>query len=157
MPDKQPFPTGVQLTAADPVFRERPHEYLDRLRTVAHRGSNSPGRRTREAFSDPVRGCAGGRFEPGTLRRSPKGAAQLVSTTPATTEQSGGTGCADKGPPVAQDSGSSCGRMRPPERPGVISTLHSPMTFQPCGDISKTDNWLPAHHRHSAFGGVLSS
>jgi cytochrome P450 len=33
MSDKQTVPTGVQLTAADPVFREHPHEYLDRLRT----------------------------------------------------------------------------------------------------------------------------
>ena len=33
MSDKQSLPTGVQLTAADPVFREHPHEYLDRLRT----------------------------------------------------------------------------------------------------------------------------
>ncbi len=33
MSDKQPLPTGVQLTAAYPVFREHPHEYLDRLRT----------------------------------------------------------------------------------------------------------------------------
>jgi cytochrome P450 len=33
MSDKQSLPTGLQLTAADPVFRERPHEYLDRLRT----------------------------------------------------------------------------------------------------------------------------
>ena len=31
--DKQSLPTGLQLTAIDPVFRERPHEYLDRLRT----------------------------------------------------------------------------------------------------------------------------
>jgi cytochrome P450 len=33
MSDKQPLPTGLHLTALDPVFRERPHEYLDRLRT----------------------------------------------------------------------------------------------------------------------------
>jgi hypothetical protein len=33
MADKQPLPTGLQLTAVDPLFRERPHEYLDRLRT----------------------------------------------------------------------------------------------------------------------------
>jgi cytochrome P450 len=33
MSDKQPMPTGLQLTAADPVFRERPHEYLERLRS----------------------------------------------------------------------------------------------------------------------------
>jgi cytochrome P450 len=32
MSDDQPLPTGLQLTAVDPVFRERPHEYLDRLR-----------------------------------------------------------------------------------------------------------------------------
>jgi hypothetical protein len=32
MSDKQPLPTGLQLTALDPVFREDPHEYLDRLR-----------------------------------------------------------------------------------------------------------------------------
>jgi cytochrome P450 len=32
MSRKQPLPTGLQLTALDPVFRERPHEYLDRLR-----------------------------------------------------------------------------------------------------------------------------
>ena len=32
MSDKQPLPTGRQLGALDPVFRERPHEYLDRLR-----------------------------------------------------------------------------------------------------------------------------
>ena len=35
MSDKQPLPTGLQLTAADPVFREHPHEYLDRLRSEA--------------------------------------------------------------------------------------------------------------------------
>jgi cytochrome P450 len=33
MSDKQPLPTGLQLTALDPVFHECPHEYLDRLRT----------------------------------------------------------------------------------------------------------------------------
>jgi cytochrome P450 len=32
MSDEQPLPTGRQLTALDPVFREDPHEYLDRLR-----------------------------------------------------------------------------------------------------------------------------
>jgi cytochrome P450 len=32
MSDKQPLPTGLQLSALDPVFREHPHEYLDRLR-----------------------------------------------------------------------------------------------------------------------------
>lgn len=32
MSDKQPLPTGLQLTALDPVFRERPHNFLDRLR-----------------------------------------------------------------------------------------------------------------------------
>jgi cytochrome P450 len=32
MSDKQSLPTGLQLTALDPVFRERPNEYLDRLR-----------------------------------------------------------------------------------------------------------------------------
>src|ERR1700730_15460828 len=33
MSDKQSLPTGLPLTALDTVFRERPHEYLDRLRT----------------------------------------------------------------------------------------------------------------------------
>jgi hypothetical protein len=32
MSDKQPLPTGSQLTVLDPVFREHPHQYLDRLR-----------------------------------------------------------------------------------------------------------------------------
>ena len=32
MSDNQPLPTGSQLTALDPVFREHPHQYLDRLR-----------------------------------------------------------------------------------------------------------------------------
>ena len=32
MSDKQPLPSGLQLTALDPVFRERPHDHLDRLR-----------------------------------------------------------------------------------------------------------------------------
>jgi cytochrome P450 len=32
MSDKQPLPTGSQLTALDPVFREHPHQHLDRLR-----------------------------------------------------------------------------------------------------------------------------
>jgi hypothetical protein len=32
MSHKQPLPTGRQLSALDPVCRERPHEYLDRLR-----------------------------------------------------------------------------------------------------------------------------
>jgi hypothetical protein len=42
------------------------------------------------------------------------------ATTPAAAKQSGGTGYADKGPSVAQGTGSSCSRVRPPERPGVI-------------------------------------
>ena len=32
MADDQPLPTGLQLSALDPVFRERPHDHLDRLR-----------------------------------------------------------------------------------------------------------------------------
>jgi hypothetical protein len=32
MSDEEPLPTGLQLTALDPVFREHPHNYLDRLR-----------------------------------------------------------------------------------------------------------------------------
>ena len=32
MSDKQRLPTGLQLTALDSFFRERPHETLDRLR-----------------------------------------------------------------------------------------------------------------------------
>jgi cytochrome P450 len=32
MSDDQRLPTGLQLTALDPVFREHPHDYLDRLR-----------------------------------------------------------------------------------------------------------------------------
>jgi Transcription elongation factor, GreA/GreB, C-term len=33
MSNKPPLPTGLQLTAVNAVFRERPHDYLDRLRT----------------------------------------------------------------------------------------------------------------------------
>jgi cytochrome P450 len=33
MSHKPSLPTGPQLTALDPVFREHPHQYLDRLRT----------------------------------------------------------------------------------------------------------------------------
>src|SRR5215468_3909721 len=32
MSDEERLPTGLQLTALDPVFREHPHDYLDRLR-----------------------------------------------------------------------------------------------------------------------------
>jgi cytochrome P450 len=32
MSDKQPLPTDLELTALDPVFREHPHDRLDRLR-----------------------------------------------------------------------------------------------------------------------------
>lgn len=32
MSDEQSLPTGLQLTALDPVFREHPHDYLDGLR-----------------------------------------------------------------------------------------------------------------------------
>jgi cytochrome P450 len=32
MSDKRPLPTGLELTALDPVFREHPHDRLDRLR-----------------------------------------------------------------------------------------------------------------------------
>jgi cytochrome P450 len=32
MSEDPPLPTGLQLTSLDPVFREHPHEYLDRLR-----------------------------------------------------------------------------------------------------------------------------
>ena len=35
MSDKGPIPSGLRLTPLDPVFRERPHEYLDRLRVEA--------------------------------------------------------------------------------------------------------------------------
>ena len=33
MSDKQPLPSDIELTALDPVFREHPHDRLDRLRT----------------------------------------------------------------------------------------------------------------------------
>src|SRR5215472_5637028 len=33
MSNKQPLPTDLELTALDPVFREHPHDLLDRLRT----------------------------------------------------------------------------------------------------------------------------
>ena len=33
MLNKQPLPTDLELTALDPVFREHPHDRLDRLRT----------------------------------------------------------------------------------------------------------------------------
>src|SRR5215472_1338129 len=33
MSNKQPLPTDLELTALDPVFREHPHDRLDRLRT----------------------------------------------------------------------------------------------------------------------------
>lgn len=33
-PKPEQLPSGLQLTAIDPVFRDRPHEYLDRLREV---------------------------------------------------------------------------------------------------------------------------
>src|SRR5215831_3484093 len=41
MSDEQSLPTGLQLTALDPVFREHPHDYLDRLRAEdpVHRDS----------------------------------------------------------------------------------------------------------------------
>ena len=32
MSDKQPLPSDIELTALDPVFREHPHDRLDRLR-----------------------------------------------------------------------------------------------------------------------------
>ena len=32
MSNKQPLPTDLELTALDPVFREHPHDRLDRLR-----------------------------------------------------------------------------------------------------------------------------
>ena len=32
MANKQPLPTDIELTALDPVFREHPHDRLDRLR-----------------------------------------------------------------------------------------------------------------------------
>jgi cytochrome P450 len=35
MSDEHPLPTGLQLTALDPVFREQPHDHLDRLRAEA--------------------------------------------------------------------------------------------------------------------------
>src|SRR3954451_2114538 len=51
------------------------------------------------------------------------------STTPAAAKQSGGAGYADKGPPLAQNSGDRCSRMRPSRRPGAISTLHTRCHF----------------------------
>ena len=33
MSNNQPLPTDLELTALDPVFREHPHDRLDRLRT----------------------------------------------------------------------------------------------------------------------------
>ena len=47
------------------------------------------------------------------------------STTPAAAKQSGGTGYADKGSTIAQGFGGSCRRVRPSERPGVITTLRT--------------------------------
>jgi Resolvase, N terminal domain len=59
----------------------------------------------------------------GTCRRRIRQTVGRRSTTPAAAKQSGGTGYADKGPTIAQGFGGSCGRVRPSERPGVISTL----------------------------------
>ena len=76
MSDKQPLPTGLQLTAADPVFREHPHEYLDRLRTEdpVHRDAEL-GRLFLTRFEE-VRAVVSNR----ALSVDPrKGAAQLVS------------------------------------------------------------------------------
>jgi cytochrome P450 len=41
MSDKEPLPTGLRLTALDPVFRDHPHAHLDRLRVEdpVHRDS----------------------------------------------------------------------------------------------------------------------
>src|ERR1700740_1059100 len=33
MSNEQPLPTDLELSALDPVFREHPHDRLDRLRT----------------------------------------------------------------------------------------------------------------------------
>src|SRR6516162_4430182 len=49
-------------------------------------------------------------------------------------EQPGGSGYADKGPTIAQGSGSTCGRVRPPEQARCHFNFAQPMTFQPCGD-----------------------
>jgi cytochrome P450 len=45
MSDEKPLPTGLQLTALDPVFREHPHDYLDRLRAEDPVHRDSPLRR----------------------------------------------------------------------------------------------------------------
>jgi cytochrome P450 len=49
----QPLPTGLQLSALEPVFCERPHEYLDRLRAEdpIHRDTE-PGRLFLTRFDD---------------------------------------------------------------------------------------------------------
>ena len=67
MSDKQPWPTGLQVTAADPVFREHPHEYLDRLSTEdpVHRDAEL-GRLFLTRFEE-VRGQARPRYEASIL------------------------------------------------------------------------------------------
>ena len=81
MSGEQPLPTGLQLTALDSFFRERPHETLDRLRAEdsVHRDTElgrlflTPCMRSRlslrtcAAFSAGLHGFQpGGLFEPAT-------------------------------------------------------------------------------------------
>jgi cytochrome P450 len=73
MSDKQPLPTGLQLTAIDPVFRERPHERLDRLRTEdpVHRDAEL-GRLLLTRFED-VRAVVSNRSLSVDPRKAPPG------------------------------------------------------------------------------------
>jgi cytochrome P450 len=58
MSDEQPVPTGRQLSALDPVFCERPHEYLDQLRAEdpVHRDAEA-GRFSLTRFEDVKLSC----------------------------------------------------------------------------------------------------
>src|SRR5271169_2076982 len=53
---------------------------------------------------------------------------------PAVAKHSGGIGYADKGSPIAQGSGSRCGRVRPPPAAGCHLNFAQVMPFQPCAD-----------------------
>ena len=78
MSDKQSLPTSLQLTALDPVFRERPNEYLDRLRAEDPIHRDTELRRLFLTQFDDVKAVVSNRSlsvdprkSPDTRRRSP--------------------------------------------------------------------------------------
>ena len=131
MSDKQPLPTGTQLSALDPNFRERPHEYLDRLpaEEPVHRDTEL-GRLFLTRFED-VRSFLSNRSLSVDPRKAPPGSFFAASWRRTNRSQHTSRRCSNSTTPIISVSADWCRRRSTSARwtPFARAFAPLPMAF----------------------------